>query len=127
MDTHILLVEDSDTIRSSVISCLRGANYRVTEAVNGREALDKLGAMEEFHDSVSLVLTDVNMPEMDGITLIRRLREGRYRFLPILVLTTETDKSIMDEGLAAGASGWLSKPFQPEQLLRAIEKLIWSG
>jgi two-component system, chemotaxis family, chemotaxis protein CheY len=126
MEKHILLVDDSTTIRLSVGLFLRRANYRVTEAVNGRDALEKLEAMRQHDDFVSLVLTDVNMPEMDGITLIRKLREGHFRFVPILVLTTETDASRVEEGMAAGASGWFRKPFHAEQLLRAIEKLIWS-
>ena len=126
MQTHILLVDDSTTIRTSVASCLRNASFRVTEAVNGRDALDKLALIAASGERVSLVLTDVNMPEMDGITLIRRLREGPWRFVPILVLSTETDRAIVEAGKSAGASGWLGKPFEPRQLLGAIEKLVWS-
>jgi len=127
MEKHILLVDDSTTIRKSVASCLRKAEYKVTEAVNGRDALEKLELLRELGESVSLVLTDLNMPEMDGITLTRRLREGPCRFVPILVLTTETDRAIVEEGKSAGASGWLNKPFQPEELLSAIRKLVWLG
>lgn len=126
MEKHILVVDDSTTIRSSVASCLSNAGYKVTEAVNGRDALEKLERLLDAGEAVCLVLTDVNMPEMDGITLIRKLREGPFKFIPILVLTTETARSVVAEGRSAGASGWLQKPFQPEELLKAIGKLIWS-
>ena len=126
METHILLVDDSTTIRTSAASCLRKAKYQVTEAVNGLDALEKLEILRAHGENVSLVLTDLNMPEMDGITLIRRLREGPYKFVPVLVCSTETDRAVVEDGKSAGASGWLRKPFQADELLDAIEKLVWS-
>jgi two-component system chemotaxis response regulator CheY len=125
MEKHILIVDDSPTIRTSASRCLRKAGFRVTEAINGRDALQKLGAIKDKKDGLSLVLTDVNMPEMDGITFIQRVKQGYFKFVPILVLTTESEESTIRRGKGAGASGWLLKPFNPEQLLLAINRLVW--
>jgi two-component system chemotaxis response regulator CheY len=125
MEKHILFVDDSPTMRASVVFSLRNAGYQVTESVNGRDALEKLQIMESEGHMPALILTDVNMPEMDGITLIARIKAGIFKFVPILVLTTEGDQALIDKGRLAGASGWLLKPFQPEQLLWAIKKLVW--
>jgi two-component system, chemotaxis family, chemotaxis protein CheY len=125
MRKHILFVDDSPTMRASVTFCLRNAGYLVTEAENGQVALEKLRSMKESAHLPALILTDVNMPEMDGITFITKVKEGPFRFVPILVLTTEGERATIERGRVAGASGWLLKPFQPEQLLWAIKKLVW--
>ncbi len=125
MEKHILFVDDSPTMRSSVSFCLRNAGYRVTEAVDGKDALQELQSMKDKGESLSLIITDINMPQMDGITFIAEVKETEFKFIPILVLTTEADKSVIEEGRAAGASGWLLKPFQPEQLLWAVKKVVW--
>jgi two-component system chemotaxis response regulator CheY len=125
MEKHILFVDDSPTMRSSVSFCLRNAGYRVTEAVDGKDALEELQSMKDKGESLSLIITDINMPQMDGITFISEVKETEFKFIPILVLTTEADKSVIEEGRAAGASGWLLKPFQPEQLLWAVKKVVW--
>jgi two-component system chemotaxis response regulator CheY len=125
MEKHILFVDDSPTMRSSVSFCLRNAGYRVTEAVDGKDALQELQSMKDKGESLSLIITDINMPQMDGITFISEVKETEFKFIPILVLTTEADKSVIEEGRAAGASGWLLKPFQPEQLLWAVKKVVW--
>jgi two-component system chemotaxis response regulator CheY len=125
MEKHILFVDDSPTMRSSVSFCLRNAGYRVTEAVDGKDALQELQSMKDKGESLSLIITDINMPQMDGITFISEVKETEFKFIPILVLTTEADKSMIEEGRAAGASGWLLKPFQPEQLLWAVKKVVW--
>ena len=125
MEKHILFVDDSPTMRSSVSFCLRNAGYRVTEAVDGKDALQELQSMKDKGESLSLIITDINMPQMDGITFISEVKETEFKFIPILVLTTEADKSVVEEGRAAGASGWLLKPFQPEQLLWAVKKVVW--
>jgi two-component system chemotaxis response regulator CheY len=125
MEKHILFVDDSPTVRSSVSFCLRNAGYRVTEAVHGRDGLEKVQAMKEKGEFLSLIITDINMPQMDGITFIYELRESEFKFVPILVLTTEAEESVIKRGRAAGASGWLLKPFQPEQLLWAVKKVVW--
>jgi len=126
MEKHILVVDDSPTIRSAVTFCLRNAGYEVTEAKDGKDALKKLESMKERQQSLALILTDINMPQMDGITFIENVKKSAFRFLPILVFTTESEKSMIEKGRAAGASGWLVKPFQPEQLLWAIKKLLWA-
>jgi two-component system, chemotaxis family, chemotaxis protein CheY len=126
MEKHILIVDDSPTLRSSVSFCLRNAGYRVTEASDGKDALQKLQSIEDKGQSLALIITDINMPEMDGITLISKIKETGLKFLPILVLTTEAEESMIEKGRAAGTSGWLLKPFQPEQLLWAVKKVIWT-
>lgn len=126
MEKHILFVDDSPTMRSSVSFCLRNAGYRVTEASDGKDALQKLQSIEDKGRSLALIITDINMPEMDGITFISKVKETRLKFLPILVLTTEAGESMIEKGRAAGASGWLLKPFQPEQLLWAVKKVVWT-
>lgn len=125
MEKHILFVDDSPTMRSSGSFCLRNAGYRVTEAVDGQDALQKLQSMKENDQSLSLIITDINMPQMDGITFISRVKETEFKFLPILVLSTEGEESVIEKGRAAGAAGWLVKPFQPEQLLWAVKKVVW--
>jgi two-component system chemotaxis response regulator CheY len=125
MEKHILFVDDSPTVRSSVSFCLRNAGYKVTEAVDGKNALEQLQAIKDKGESLSLIITDINMPQMDGIALISEVKETEFKFIPILVLTTEAQESVIEKGRAAGASGWLLKPFQPEQLLWAVKKVVW--
>jgi two-component system chemotaxis response regulator CheY len=125
MEKHILFVDDSPTIRSSVSFCLRNAGYRVTEAVDGKDGLEKVQSFKDKGDSLSLIITDVNMPKMDGITFISEVKETEFKFIPILVLTTEAEESLIQKGRDAGASGWLLKPFQPEELLWAVKKVVW--
>lgn len=125
MEKHILFVDDSPTIRSSVSFCLRNAGYRVTQAVNGQDGLQKVQTMEGKGESLSLIITDINMPQMDGITFISKVKKTAFKFVPILVLTTEAGDCMIRQGRDAGASGWLLKPFQPEQLLWAVKKVVW--
>lgn len=125
MEKHILFVDDSPTMRSSVSFCLRNAGYRVTEAVDGKDALQELQSMKDKGDFLSLIITDINMPQMDGITFISEVKETEFKFIPILVLTTEAEESMIKKGRDAGASGWLLKPFQAEQLLWAVKKVVW--
>jgi two-component system chemotaxis response regulator CheY len=125
MEKHLLFVDDSPTMRSSVCFCLRNAGYKVTEAVNGKEALQELHSIRKNNQSLSLIITDINMPEMDGITFISEVKKTEFKFVPILVLTTEAEESVMGKGRAAGVSGWLLKPFQPEQLLWAVKEVVW--
>jgi two-component system chemotaxis response regulator CheY len=116
----ILAVDDSASMRQMVTFTLKGAGYEVTEAANGKEAL-ALAQKGAFN----LVLTDVNMPEMDGISLIKELRAlPAYKFTPMLMLTTESAAHKKAEGKAAGATGWIVKPFNPDQLLATIKKVI---
>ncbi len=116
----ILAVDDSASMRQMVAFTLKGAGYDVIEAVDGVDALNKAKGK-----SVNMVLTDVNMPNMDGITLIKELRKlPNYKFTPMLMLTTESSMDKKTEGRAAGATGWLVKPFNPDQLLGTIKKVI---
>lgn len=119
MSKKVLAVDDSKTMRDMVSFTLRGAGYDVVEANDGEDALSKLGG-----DSVNLVITDINMPRLDGIGLIKKLRaDPSYKSTPILVLTTESEGSKKDEGRQAGATGWIVKPFDPDQLLKVVQKV----
>ena len=116
----ILTVDDSASMRQMVSFTLRNAGFGVVEAVDGQDAYEK-AADRDF----SLVLTDQNMPRMDGISLTRRLRElPRFKSTPILVLTTESSDEMKQAGRAAGATGWLVKPFDPVKLVEVIGKVI---
>jgi two-component system chemotaxis response regulator CheY len=116
----ILAVDDSASMRQMVAFTLKGAGYNVIEAADGQEALDKAR-----NARVDLVLTDQNMPKMDGITLVKNLRGlPSYGGTPILILTTESSDEMKARGKAAGATGWLVKPFDPRKLLDVIKRVI---
>ena len=116
----ILTVDDSKSIRQMVAFTLRDAGHEVTEAVDGQEALD-IAKGRTF----DLVLSDINMPRLDGIGLIKELRSlPSFKFTPILTLTTEAGAERKQQGKAAGATGWLVKPFDPDQLLATIKKVL---
>lgn len=120
MSKTILTVDDSASIRQMVSFTLKQAGYNVVEAIDGQDGVNK--AKETQAD---LVITDLNMPNMTGMELIRALRtEASYKFTPILMLTTESDDSKKIEGKQAGATGWIVKPFNPEQLLKVIERVL---
>jgi two-component system, chemotaxis family, chemotaxis protein CheY len=121
MSTHrILAVDDSASMRQMVAFALTSAGFDVVEAEDGVIALDK-ARREKF----AAVVADVNMPNMDGISLIRELRQlPDYRFTPLLMLTTEAGLEKKQEGKAAGATGWLVKPFNPEQLVATLRKVL---
>lgn len=117
---NILVVDDSASMRQMVVFTLKGAGHTVTDVVDGKQALE-IAKLESF----DLVLTDVNMPQMDGITLTKELRAlPDYRFTPILVLTTEAGMEKKQQGKAVGATGWLVKPFNPDQLLATVRKVL---
>jgi two-component system, chemotaxis family, chemotaxis protein CheY len=116
----ILTADDSTSMRQMVSFTLKGAGYEVVEAVDGVEALE-IAKTRAF----DLVVTDVNMPNMDGISLIKELRKlPDFKFTPILMLTTESASEKKQEGKEAGATGWIVKPFDPEQLLGTIKKVL---
>ena len=118
--THILAVDDSPSMRDMVRIALTGAGFEVTQAADAQEAL-KLARVSSF----DLVLSDVNMPGMDGIELIRALRaEGTYRYTPILMLTTESSADRKRAGKEAGATGWIVKPFDPVQLVATMHRVL---
>lgn len=119
----ILAVDDSASMRKMVSFTLTGAGYHVVEAVDGQDAFEKA----QTH-SIDLVLTDQNMPNMDGLTLIKSLRGlPAYRSVPILMLTTESSAEMKNKGREAGANGWLVKPFDPKRLLEVVAKVIGPG
>lgn len=120
MSKKILVVDDSASMRSMVAFTLKGAGFEVEEAVDGVGGLEAAKA-----DRFDLVLADVNMPRMDGIAMVRQMRGvAGYTGVPILVLTTESDPEKKQEGRAAGATGWLVKPFDPEQLLATVRRVV---
>jgi|ERR1039458_3422069 two-component system chemotaxis response regulator CheY len=117
---QVLTVDDSASVRQMVSFTLRNAGYGVTEAADGRQGLEK-ARLEKF----DLVITDLNMPQMDGIEMIKGMRKlPAYAFAPILMLTTESQPEKKDEGRKAGATGWIVKPFQAEQLIAVVQKLV---
>jgi two-component system chemotaxis response regulator CheY len=120
MSKTIMTVDDSASMRQMVRLTLSGAGYEVVEAENGRDALNKVNAVVP-----SMVVTDLNMPEMDGLTLIRNLRAlASLKGVPIVFLTTESDEGKKREAKEAGATGWLTKPFRQEQLLAVVKKVL---
>lgn len=120
MAKTLLIVDDSASMRQMVSFTLKDAGYEVVAANNGKDALSKVEG-----NGVAMVITDLNMPEMDGIEFIRQMRsKPGYKFLPIVMLTTESQESKKQAGKQAGASGWLVKPFQPEQLIDVVRKFV---
>ncbi|WP_447962276.1 response regulator [Nitrospira sp. Ecomares 2.1] len=121
MGKTVLVVDDSVSMRQMVSFTLTGAGYEVVEAGDGKEAVDKLNGGAK----PSLVITDLNMPNMDGISLIKAVRGmPAHKFTPILMLTTESSEDKKKEGQSAGATGWVVKPFNPEQMLATIKKVL---
>ena len=116
----ILAVDDSASMRQMVSFTLKNAGFQVTEAVDGQDAWEKANSKD-----FSLVLTDQNMPHLDGIGLTRKLRDSEhFKTTPILILTTESSDQMKQAGRAAGATGWLVKPFDPAKLVEVIGKVI---
>lgn len=120
MEKTVLLVDDSITMRRIVGFTLKEAGFKVIESANGAEALRELQ-----YQKVDLIIADVNMPVMDGITFVREARaQEQLKFVPILMLTTESVTSKVIEGRDAGATGWMVKPFKPQKLLETIERVL---
>ncbi len=119
MAKTILIVDDSASLRQVVSIALKGAGYDVMEAVDGKDALGKLKGQK-----IHLIISDVNMPVMDGISFVKEVKKNAtYKFTPIIMLTTESQEGKKLEGQAAGAKAWVVKPFKPEQMLNAVSKL----
>ncbi|WAJ37151.1 response regulator [Pseudomonas sp. GOM7] len=120
MAKTILIIDDSASIRQVVGMTLKGAGYDVIEGCDGKDALTKLDGRK-----VHLIISDVNMPNMDGITFLKNVKQlPNYKFTPVIMLTTEAGDAKKSEGQAAGAKAWVVKPFQPAQMLTAVSKLI---
>lgn len=119
MGKCVLTVDDSKTMRDMVRFTLKGAGFSVVEAEDGVQALSVLES-----NKVDLIITDINMPNMDGVTLVKRVRGGgAHRAVPILVLTTEGGEAKKADGKAAGATGWIVKPFTPDKLIQVVNKV----
>lgn len=120
MSASILTVDDSASMRMAIRIALTGAGYAVTEASDGVEGLNKANAAK-----FDLIITDLNMPRMDGLTMIGELRKNAAQCgTPIIFLTTESDESMKQRAKAAGATGWLVKPFVPDQLIKVARKVL---
>ncbi len=120
MSKLIMTADDSASVRQMVSFTLKQNGYEVIEAVDGKDALQKLSGKK-----VDMLLTDLNMPNLDGLGLIKGVRAGAInKFVPIIMLTTESQDSKKAEGKAAGATGWIVKPFKPEQLLAVVKKVL---
>lgn len=120
MAKTVLIVDDSAAVRQVVTIALKGAGYDVIEGVDGKDALTKCNGQK-----IHLVISDVNMPIMDGITFVRELKKlPNYKFTPVIMLTTESAEEKKQSGQAAGAKAWVVKPFKPDQMLAAVAKLI---
>ena len=118
----ILIVDDSSTLRASVEFTLRDNGYEVIQAEDGQKGLEVLQTSEE--NDIVMIITDINMPNMDGITMIKEIKKTPFKFTPILVMTTEAEESKKTEGKEAGASGWLIKPFKPDQLIGVVSRFV---
>ena len=120
MAKTVMIVDDSASLRSVVGMALKSAGYDVLEGCDGKDALDKLTGQK-----VHLIISDVNMPNMDGVCFLKAVKQmPSYRFTPVIMLTTESQEAKKLEGQAAGAKAWVVKPFQPAQMLAAVEKLV---
>ncbi len=120
MKKRVMTVDDSASVRMMVRYALKGAGYEVVEAVDGVDALEKLAGME-----VQAMVVDVNMPRMDGIEFVRKLREmPGHLETPVLMLTTEENRSRVEDGRRAGANGWMVKPFSPEDLVQILKQVM---
>lgn len=120
MGKTILVVDDSASVRQVVSIALKGAGYEVLVGTDGKDALQKLDGRR-----IHLIISDVNMPNMDGITFVTEAKKlAAYKFTPIIMLTTESQEDKKRQAQAAGAKAWVTKPFQPEQMLAAVSKLI---
>jgi two-component system chemotaxis response regulator CheY len=116
----IMIVDDSTSLRQLVIMALKSENYDVIEACDGIDALSKLSGAK-----IHLIISDINMPNMDGISFVKELKKNpSYKFTPVIMLTTESQEGKKREAQAAGAKAWIVKPFQPQQMLSAVAKLI---
>ncbi len=120
MSKRIMVVDDSASMRQMINFTLSSAGYYVVEAVDGEDALTKLNG-----EPVHMIIADINMPNMDGISLIKKVRADiDHKFTPIIVLTTESRNALKQEGKSAGATGWIVKPFTPDQLISVLKKVL---
>jgi two-component system chemotaxis response regulator CheY len=123
MAKYIMIIDDSPTIRISVEFAIRNLGFSLQHAENGIDAMEKVRAIKAKGDEIVMCITDINMPQMDGIGFIKEYR-AIDKFSPIIVLTTESEDNKIKEGKLAGASGWIVKPFQPTDLINVVKKFL---
>lgn len=126
MEKHILIVDDSPTLRASVSFVLKQSGYRVTEAENGLDGLERLKESRKEGKRFSLIISDVNMPKMNGLDFLREVKSpaSGFKFIPVVILTTEREEKLKNIGRENGAAGWMVKPFQPNLLIAVVKKFI---
>lgn len=123
MDKYIMIIDDSPTIRVSVEFAIKKLGFQILQAENGVDALEKINDITGKGGEIAMCITDINMPQMDGITFINEFRKID-KFTPVIVLTTESEDKKIQQGKSAGASGWIVKPFQPTELLDVVNKFL---
>lgn len=126
MKKNILIVDDSPTLRASVNFVLTGGGYNVFQAENGEAGLLKLDEIKKTGERVNLIISDVNMPKMNGLEFLRNIKDKNSlnKFIPVIILTTEREETLKQQGKEYGAAGWMTKPFKPDLLLSVIKKFI---
>ena len=123
MNRYIFVIDDSSTIRLSVEMAIRELGFPVIQAENGQDALEKIAEIKKTGDEIALCISDINMPVMDGIEFITEFRKTD-KFTPVIILSTENQKGIIQKGKDSGASGWIIKPFQTDDLLNVVRRFV---
>jgi two-component system chemotaxis response regulator CheY len=125
MSKVVFIVDDSRTVRASVEYTLKKEGYQVEQAVDGQDGINRLEELRQKGIRPGMIISDINMPNLDGIGFIKEIKKSlHYKFIPVLVLTTESQDEKKMEGKQAGAAGWLVKPFSPEQLIGVVKKFV---
>jgi len=126
MKKCILIVDDSPTLRASVNFVLTGGGYDVLQADNGEAGLKKLEELKKSGTRVNLIISDINMPKMNGLEFLKAVkdRNSQFKFIPVIILTTEREDTLKRQGKEYGAAGWMTKPFKPDLLLAVVKKFI---
>jgi len=126
MKKNILIVDDSPTLRASVNFVLAGGGYEIFQADNGESGLKKLDEIKKSGKRVNLIISDINMPKMNGLEFLRSVKDktSQFKFIPVIILTTEREDTLKRQGKEYGAAGWMTKPFKPDLLLAVVKKFI---
>ncbi len=126
MKKNILIVDDSPTLRASVNFVLTGGGYNVFQSENGEAGLKMLEDLRKKGERINLIISDVNMPKMNGLEFLRAVKDSKslFKFIPVIILTTEREEILKQQGREYGAAGWMTKPFKPDLLLSIIKKFI---
>ena len=126
MGKNILTIDDSPTLRASVKFVLADAGYNVIQGENGLEGLEKLKEIRKKNERINLIISDVNMPKMNGLEFLKEVKDVNSpdKFIPVIILTTENEALLKQKGKLYGASGWMTKPFKPDMLLTVVKKFI---